>query len=312
VHVAEKQWICFRVQVFNFYSWIFLFMFFFPSVRSDTVPGFAIGACCGLLLLVFLLVQKPVLANRKRKKHRRRVAEPRVKIPLLLIRLVSILGPFVGGFVTNLLLVSLVWLLLSPNAGITAGFSKWIIPVFFFASGVFWVVFHKIFGYENELIRSVFAIVSMSIQFVVLLASVVLSGHTTEFISTWNLLVAVCLFHSVESNLVNRNQISHVLELFGLALGSVSVVMLASFVQDATQLSHTLALICLVVKLVFAVIIALELFFVSSRRQEMSSFCVKYSRNQVQKKIGKKKLVLTINERLQLKLPACCWLKLGD
>ncbi len=91
------------------------------SLRPDTVPVIGVGFLCVVLFIFFLVVPKPALSNRKRRKSRRRIPEPRVKIPLILMHSVSILTPLLSGITTMLLLLSLVWLLLSPHAGAAAG-----------------------------------------------------------------------------------------------------------------------------------------------------------------------------------------------
>jgi hypothetical protein len=248
---------------------------------ADTLPGFALAFLALVALFVFAIAARPTLrstAGAPRRARRKRAAEPRVKIPLALLQLASGLIPSASGAAVATTLLPLVGLLVAEPAISTVGqIAGWAVVICFFAAGVWSVLLARLVGRDNEVAHTPVLLVSQGLQCIALVVLIVRSDNVEASLA---MLLVSGILQCVQLEYTDRTPRTVLFRSGGLTLGAAAVALAVHYLAlSQAGLARVSALVTLVLEVLLMLIAVLQMAFVVSRRQELSSYCLKSSRS---------------------------------
>ncbi len=250
-------------------------------IAPDTLPGLVVGPLALVVLMLFVAAKKPVLLPKAVTRRRRKVAEPRVRIPLLLMRLLDVFVPSASAAVAVLSQLSLVWLLVAELAFSTVGkVAGLALVIRFFSSGVWFVVISKMASPDNEVVKTAVTLLSLAAHTAAMVVIVVEKGGSESALVA---LLIACVLQCVQQEYASRTGATALFRQAGSAVGALASVIIAlefPFGSSvASDLVRLVAEIAMAVGLLLLLLLVLQMALFLSRRQELASYCVKASRS---------------------------------
>ena len=248
---------------------------------ADTLPGFVLAVLALGAFLMFVIAARPPLRSQSPapgRRRRLRGAEPRVQIPLLLLRGATWLLPAGSGAASSLVLLSLVGLLVAEPAISAIGqVAGWALVICFFAAGAWSVLLAKVLGSDNEVAHTPVLLASQGLQCVALAVIVARPGNYEAALA---MLLVASILQCVQLEYTERAPLTVLCRALGAAVGAaVLALAVALSAPGGPALARLVAEVGIALELAMALLVALQTGFFVSRREELASYSLKSSRS---------------------------------